>query len=308
MAPSARTGKSLKKSAAAKPEAAAAQEISRRQLYELVWQRPISVIAADLGISRNTLSKICDRLLIPYPMRGHRGRQAKGRIPELGPAPDGTPELIILSAQRARLSRRGRSRLSPERRREQILSVAADIVIRHGLVAVSMKRVAAQAGISETLIYRYFPTLHALFVHLARRELDAVRLGQIVGSAPPDDSLEGRIHQATMNYLTVMAERGGLLQILLNDPTIAENFRQEYRKDRQTIVRSLADAAVRSDGVPAKVAEAASSLSTAVTMRAGRMVVQKKMPLDLAFAMSHTVARATARVVARGYGKHSDGR
>lgn len=302
MAPNARNGKPKARSAA-KPNVPAAREISRQQLYELVWRHPISTIAADLGISRNTLSKICDRLFIPYPMRGQRGRQIKGRIPELGPAPTGTPELIILSAQRARLSRRDRSRLSPERRREQILSVAADVVVRHGLVAVSMKRVAAEAGISETLIYRYFPTLHALLVHLTRRELDAVRLGQVIGGAPADDSLEGRIYQATMNYLTVMAERGGLLQILLNDPSIAAGFRQEYRKDRQTIVRSLAEAAVRSDAVPAKIAEAASAMSTAVTMRAGRMVVQKKMPLDLAFKMSHAVARATARVVARGYGK-----
>lgn len=294
-----------------KPAAAAPRELSRAQLFDLVWQRPISVLAAELGVSRNTLSKICDRLLIPYPMRGHRGQQragGKGKRPPLGPAPDGTPELIILSKTRATHSRRTRSRLSPADRTEQILSVAAHLIDKQGLTAVSMKRVASEAGISETLIYRYFPTLQDLFVRLTRRELNAVRLGQVVGSEPADDSLEGRIYQATMNYLSVMAERGGLLQILLNDATIASSFRQEYRQDRQTIVRSLARASARTDGVPSKVAEAASSMSTAVTMRAGRLVVQRKVPLDLAFRMSHTIARCTAQTVARAYGKKAGDR
>ena len=57
--------------------------------------------------------------------------------------------------------------LEPAERREQLLTVAADIIRSEGLHAASLKRIAATAGISETQAYNYFPTRERLFGELA---------------------------------------------------------------------------------------------------------------------------------------------
>lgn len=279
--------------------------ISRDRLYDLVWMKPTARLAREFGVSPNTLSKICDRMLVPRPGRDHwtKAKSARNARPPLPPAPPGTCRSIVFNgAGEAAQSRRTRSRMSPADRVDQIMAVARDMIIRDGLAAVSLKRVARAAGISETLIYHYYPGRLSLFMALARRELDAVRDGQRLGLESRDDDLEAGIRAATTNYLVVMAERGDLLQTLLSDPLVAAQFQQEYKLDRETIVRTLANAAVKGDGVPRPVAMAASHIITAVTMRAGRLLVKKKLPVDRAIAISLAAARTGAAAVVKAYG------
>jgi hypothetical protein len=53
--------------------------LTRDQLYEDVWSRPVIQIAKDLGISDVALAKICRRLSVPLPPRGYWARIAAGR-------------------------------------------------------------------------------------------------------------------------------------------------------------------------------------------------------------------------------------
>lgn len=46
-------------------------EITREELYRLVWSEPTQKVAKDLGISDVGLAKICRKLHIPKPPRGH---------------------------------------------------------------------------------------------------------------------------------------------------------------------------------------------------------------------------------------------
>lgn len=62
------------------------KKISRRELYDLVWSRPIMDIAAEFGISDRGLGKVCERYNIPKPPRGYWQRIAAGekiKIPKL---------------------------------------------------------------------------------------------------------------------------------------------------------------------------------------------------------------------------------
>ena len=52
--------------------------LTRQQLYDRVWAAPMTQVAAELGLSGGGLAKICDRLLIPYPPRGHWARAKAG--------------------------------------------------------------------------------------------------------------------------------------------------------------------------------------------------------------------------------------
>jgi hypothetical protein len=45
--------------------------LNRREVYELVWSRPVTWVAAQLGISSVSLGKSCARAGIPTPPRGH---------------------------------------------------------------------------------------------------------------------------------------------------------------------------------------------------------------------------------------------
>lgn len=61
-------------------------------------------------------------------------------------------------------------RMSASDRRDQILDVARQIVVEEGFGAVTMKRLAEDAGITRTVIYQQFGDLPSALVALVERE------------------------------------------------------------------------------------------------------------------------------------------
>jgi hypothetical protein len=55
--------------------------LSREDLYELVWSKPMLELAIDFGISDRGLAKRCKRLGIPVPGRGYWARVDAGQAP-----------------------------------------------------------------------------------------------------------------------------------------------------------------------------------------------------------------------------------
>src|ERR1700733_7552691 len=55
--------------------------LSREDLYELVWSKPMAELAKDFGISDVGLAKRCRRLGIPVPGRGYWARVDAGQKP-----------------------------------------------------------------------------------------------------------------------------------------------------------------------------------------------------------------------------------
>lgn len=58
-----------------------ALNLSREDLYELVWSKPMVELAADLGLSDVALAKRCRKLRVPVPGRGYWARVAAGQEP-----------------------------------------------------------------------------------------------------------------------------------------------------------------------------------------------------------------------------------
>jgi len=56
----------------------------------------------------------------------------------------------------------GRTRLSPEERREQLLRVTSDIIATDGVDNVRIPYVAAAAGVTRPVVYKFFPNRHEL--------------------------------------------------------------------------------------------------------------------------------------------------
>jgi hypothetical protein len=55
--------------------------ITRKQLYDLVWSKPMRDAAADIGISDVGPKKVCGRYRVPVPPQGYWNQVHAGRRP-----------------------------------------------------------------------------------------------------------------------------------------------------------------------------------------------------------------------------------
>lgn len=53
--------------------------LTRQELYEKIWSRPVISLGEELGISGRGLGKICTRFEIPVPPRGYWAKLAAGK-------------------------------------------------------------------------------------------------------------------------------------------------------------------------------------------------------------------------------------
>lgn len=67
-----------------------------------------------------------------------------------------------------------RRRLDKASRREQLLEAAVELAAGRDLTGLSVQEIAAHAGVSEGLLYHYFPTKDALLVAAVQRAADAL--------------------------------------------------------------------------------------------------------------------------------------
>ena len=74
--------------------------VSLEELHRLVWETPMVRLGERFGISGNGLAKICRRLDIPYPPRGHWAKKAAGHKVMTVPLPaaqSNTPASVRIS-------------------------------------------------------------------------------------------------------------------------------------------------------------------------------------------------------------------
>ncbi|GAA0571045.1 TetR/AcrR family transcriptional regulator [Actinomadura livida] len=83
-----------------------------------------------------------------------------------------------------------RRRLTGPQRRAQILDVTRRIVVEQGYHAVTFERVAAECGVTRTVLYQQFDTLPELLVALIDREVERAFAGfrqAVARPVPPDE-------------------------------------------------------------------------------------------------------------------------
>ena len=66
-------------------------KLSRKELYDLVWQEPMTTLSKKLGITDNGLRKHCKSMNIPTPPMGYWSKVKFGKKPEAIPLQDSTP-------------------------------------------------------------------------------------------------------------------------------------------------------------------------------------------------------------------------
>jgi len=124
-----------------------------------------------------------------------------------------------------------RTRLTRDERRAHFLDTAAEIIKTRGADAVTMEGVAAQAGVSKALGYRYFANSDALLLALFDREVEVLdhRTVHAVASA---ERFEDRLRAVVEVWLDLIVERGRLMGSLQRSKLI-EGPIEQRRLSRQ---------------------------------------------------------------------------
>jgi hypothetical protein len=104
------------------------QELTRRAMYDLVWSRPMTKVAEDLGISDVALKKICDKHRVPTPTRGYWAKRDAGKPTkqiQFHSTSDPQHEHIAIHGSRNNLAPEIREVLEQERQRRKSKPKAA---------------------------------------------------------------------------------------------------------------------------------------------------------------------------------------
>ena len=67
-------------------------EFTREDLYKMVWERPVLIIAKEIGVSDVAVAKACRKAGIPLPNRGHWAIVKAGRTVKVPPLPKPKPD------------------------------------------------------------------------------------------------------------------------------------------------------------------------------------------------------------------------
>jgi AcrR family transcriptional regulator len=93
--------------------------------------------------------------------------------------------------------RRPYRRLSPDARREELIVVALQLFSTTPPEQLSLEDVAAAAGVSRALLYRYFSSLNELYLEALRTATDGL-VERLV--PPPDGPLLEQLDQAVLHF------------------------------------------------------------------------------------------------------------
>lgn len=267
--------------------------LTRRQLYEKTWQTPMTNLSKELGLSPSGLAKICDRLLIPYPPRGHWSRVRSGKEispPPLPDAPDDVPEEIDFSGG-PKMSRRQLKRRTKGERAEELKGAARELIAEAGLHNLTMRTIAARIGLSEAQAHNYY-TRDQLLIEIVQEELDAVEAAR-QASVDDGDGLRKRSVASMFAYLQEVEKRGSLLQDLLNLPAIRDALKQQREQRAESDVQEAIKGYETQYGVPEHIARPVYSILTSVTLRAGRLLATGRSDYD-------TLAKASLDIISAG--------
>jgi AcrR family transcriptional regulator len=146
--------------------------------------------------------------------------------------------------------RRGRPR--SEKAREAILAAAADLLLAHGLGAVSMNAVAERAGVSKATIYRWWATKEALALDALYHEWAPAR-----PATAETGSLRADLLSLLRPWVRLLGKRpygrviGALVTEARTDPAFAEQYLERFVEPRRAQARPILALAILRGELPA---------------------------------------------------------
>jgi TetR/AcrR family transcriptional regulator, fatty acid biosynthesis regulator len=195
-----------------------------------------------------------------------------------------------------------RTRLAPEERAHLILDTAAQIVTNEGVSAVNMDRLGRDAGISKALVYNYYPNRNDLLRALLLREVRLYQEQQR-SAAENETDIDALIRITTRTYLDHIAEKGVLIERLMNEPAIATGMGDMERQGRKQTIEYLAARLNEGLTMPPNLARMMVELTLGLTGAGGAYLDRSGCDIDLLEDMLVTMIKGNIAVVEAGYPK-----
>lgn len=145
---------------------AATTGLTRRELYGVVWQQPVSRVASRYGLSDVGLAKICKRYDIPRPPRGYWAKLQNGQKPRRTPLPhpDRNEHISLeghggVAAACLQIGSEARERMDAEKQDDMRVKVPESLRGCHQLVSQANQVLQAALTDSNQIIIRPKDTL-----------------------------------------------------------------------------------------------------------------------------------------------------
>ena len=162
-----------------------------------------------------------------------------------------------------------------------VLDTAARLIAENGLHAVTMSRVAEDAGIGRATLYKYFPDIESILHAWHERQI-AAHLEQLIDARDKAEDPVQRLHAVLEKYALITSGSRGhhdneLATSLHRDPHVAHAERHLRQLVQQLISDAAQTGAVRDDIPPEELAiycvHALAAASGLVTKAAVRRLV-----------------------------------
>lgn len=142
--------------------------------------------------------------------------------------------------------------LSSDRRHDELLGLAARMVVTGGWSALTMKGLAAEARVSRQLVYQHFADLPELLVAVTQRLFDGVRDAmQAILTGGEDQDAADVAQRSYALYLDLPRAQRRVLRAISAEPDIdSAELRRVRRHVRDQIIDLWAQDVRRRSGLP----------------------------------------------------------
>ncbi|MFD5325188.1 TetR/AcrR family transcriptional regulator [Streptomyces sp. NPDC127092] len=145
--------------------------------------------------------------------------------------------------------------------RDATLDATAALVAEHGLMSVTMSRIAQETGIGRATLYKYFPDVESILVAWHERQVGH-HLEQLEAARDRTTDPDRRLHVVLETYALMSHERhrhhghhGAAMTALLHQgPVITQAHERLLELVRDLVAEGAASGALRSDVAPGELA------------------------------------------------------
>ena len=142
--------------------------------------------------------------------------------------------------------------------RDAILDAAAALVAEHGLLSVTMSRIAQETGIGRATLYKYFPDVEAILLAWHERQISG-HLEHLKEVRDRAGDAGGRLEAVLESYALIARESHGhhdaeLAAFLHRDEQVARAWQQCRGMIRDLLAEGARSGEVRDDVAPDELA------------------------------------------------------
>jgi AcrR family transcriptional regulator len=169
--------------------------------------------------------------------------------------------------------------------RDATLDATAALVAEHGLLSVTMSRIAEETGIGRATLYKYFPDVEAILRAWHERQV-AAHFQQLADVRDRAGDPGGRLEAVLVAYALISHEThghdDGVAAFLHRDPQVAKARHQLHGMVRDLLAEAARAGHVRDDVAPEELASYCLHALSAANTLPSRAAVRRLVTVTLA--------------------------